>query len=117
MNFNRVFLVGKVTREIEVRKTKYGLSVGEFRLMTTHTKKNGDQEECGIDVTVWGDDADKWSEKLFEGLTAVVEGRLSFQSWDSGGETKTKHGVVASKVEKIESLNPQQAIDEEDIPF
>ena len=64
MNFNRVFLVGKVTREIEVRKTKSGLSVGEFRLMTTHTKKNGDQEECGIDVTVWGDDADKWSEKL-----------------------------------------------------
>lgn len=122
MNFNKVFLVGEVSRDIEVRKTKSGLSVGEFRLTTLHTKKNGERDACPVDVTVWGDQADELEDKLFKGLTVQLDGRLSFNSYESkDGETKSKHQVIASKVEKVETgslaAKQEEALQEDDIPF
>ena len=123
MNFNKVFLVGEVSRDIEVRKTKGGYSVGEFRLTTLHTKKNGEKDACPVDVTVWGDQADALEDKLFKGLIVQLDGRLSFNSYESkDGETKSKHQIIASKGEKVDTGSPaaaqqEEALQEEDIPF
>ena len=52
MNFNRVFLVGNVTRDVEVRKTKTDLKVGDFGLAINRTTKGGGKSTCFIDITV-----------------------------------------------------------------
>jgi len=123
MNFNRVFLVGNVTRDVEVRKTKTDLKVGDFGLAINRTTKGGGKSTCFIDITVWGDEADNCANNFEKGAAVCVEGRLDFQQWETdAGEKKSKHKVVASKVEALSAQvnTPKQApleLTEEDIPF
>ena len=99
MNFNRVFLAGHVTRDGEVRQTKTNLKVGDFGLAIDRVTKGGAKATCFVDVTVWGDEADKCADTLSKGTLVCVEGRLDFQQWEQDGEKKSKHKVVASNVE------------------
>jgi single-strand DNA-binding protein len=120
MNFNRVFLVGNVTRDVEVRKTKTDLKVGDFGLAINRTTKSGAKSTCFIDITVWGDEADKCAGNFSKGSAVCVEGRLDFQQWEKDGEKKSKHKIVASKVEVLDAPvkgDTADHIEEEDIPF
>jgi single-strand DNA-binding protein len=102
-SLNRVFLVGNLTRDPEVRYTPSGAAVADLRLASTRvytTDGQKKEETCFIDVVVWGKPAEACREYLTKGSPLLVEGTLQFEQWQTdGGEKRSKHKVRADRVQ------------------
>ena len=102
-SMNRVFLVGNLTRDPEVRYTPSGAAVADLRLASTRvytTDGQRKEETCFIDVVVWGKPAEACREYLSKGSPILVEGTLQFEQWQTeGGEKRSKHRVRADRVQ------------------
>lgn len=101
-NFNKVILMGRLTRDPELRYTPSGLAVSSFGLAVNSRTRQGEEwkdEVCFIDIVLFGKQAENCSEYLSKGKLVLVEGRLRWRSWESeGGQKKSKHEVLASTV-------------------
>jgi single-strand DNA-binding protein len=99
-NLNKVFLMGNLTRDPELRYTPSGQSVATLRLavnrrFTTRQGENRD-ETLFIDVTVWGKQAEICSQYMSKGRPIMIEGRLKQDTWKTpDGQSRSKIGVVA----------------------
>ncbi len=129
VGFNKVILMGNLTRDPELRYIPSGTAVATLRLAVNNRYRQGEEwkdDVCYVDVTVWGKQAENCNEYLSKGSGVLVEGRLSYRTWESDeGQTRSKHEVVANTVrflpkgkeqEPQESGEPQHA-GEEDVPF
>ena len=141
--YNRVILVGHLTRDVELKYTPNGTAIGQFGIATNRNYKDtstgeNKQEVMFIDVKVFGKSAEIANQYLHKGSKTLVEGRLAFDQWVSqSGQKMSKHTVIAEKIQFMDSKNqnnvntpttqqrqrPQQQnipsidIDEGDIPF
>ncbi len=129
-SFNKVILMGNLTRDPELRHTPAGMAVCSFDLAVnrTFTTKAGERKEevCFITVVVWDKQAQTCAEYLSKGRQVLVEGRLQQRSWESpDGQKRTKHEVVAERVQFVggrkegttsEEEAPRPA-EEEEVPF
>lgn len=104
-DFNRVILMGNLTRDIEVKYTQSGLAVTEIGLAITDRRKNqaGEwvEEPVFVDVTLWGRHAEVASEYLSKGSPLFVEGRLKLDTWETDGQKKSKLRVVCERMQFI----------------
>ena len=86
-SFNRVMLMGNLTRNPELRYTPSGNAVVDLGLAVNESYKNkaGESVEqtCFVDVVVWGRQAETANEYLQKGSPVFVEGRLQFDQWES----------------------------------
>lgn len=104
-SFNRVTLVGNLTRDPELRQTKNNNSVTEIGLAMnrSRTLENGQKQEEAtfVDVIVWGRDAENAVKYLKKGRSVLVEGRLQMDSWkdSQSGQSRSKLRVVAESVQ------------------
>jgi single-strand DNA-binding protein len=102
---NSITLVGRLTRDPELRSTVSGLSVCSLRLAYTQARKNGDQwvEDTGyIDVSVWGPQGENVAKFLAKGRQVVVLGRLDFKTWqDKEGKNRDSYQIVANSVQFV----------------
>ncbi|HSC24817.1 MAG TPA: single-stranded DNA-binding protein [Candidatus Babeliales bacterium] len=102
--FNRVIMVGNLTRDPEYRNIASGQAVCRLGLATNRQFKNKQtgslvQEVCYIDVDVWGAQAESCRQYLQKGRPVLVEGRLKLDSWDDAtGQKRNKHSIVAERV-------------------
>jgi len=102
--FNKIILIGNLTRDIELRYTPSGTAVAKFGLATNRVysdpvTKEKKQEVMFIDVTVFGRAAETANQYLKKGSQVLVEGRLSFNQWtDTTGQKRSKHEVIAENV-------------------
>src|SRR3990167_589426 len=102
--FNRVILIGNLTRDPEYKQLSSGMAVCRLGLATNRSFKNkqsGDmvQEVCYIDIDVWGAQAESCRQYLQKGRLVLIEGRLKLDTWqDENGNSRSKHSVVADKV-------------------
>ena len=143
--YNRVILVGNLSRDVELKYTTSGTAIGQFGIATNRTYKDAStgetkQEVMFIDVKVFRKSAEVAKQYLAKGRRVLVEGRLVFEQWvDSTGQKRSKHSIVAEKLQfmdsktqsegEFDSSKPQMQsqtkqnevssidIDEEDIPF
>jgi len=102
ININRVILAGNLTRDPDVRYLPSGTPVTSFRLAVNRRfkGKSGDVDEtCFIDVKVYGKQAESCGEFLSKGRNVLVEGYLRLEQWDSEGGKRSKHVVVADRVQ------------------
>jgi len=102
--YNRVILMGNLTREPELRKIDSGVAVADLGLATSETYKNrnGEQVEtvCFVDVVTWGRQAETCAEYLSKGSPIFVEGKLQFDQWESqDGGKRSKLRVRAHRVQ------------------
>lgn len=103
-SYNRVIMVGNLTRDPELKQLTSGQSVCRFGLASNRQFKNRQtgsnvQEVCFVDVDVWGPQADSCSQYLQKGRQVLIEGRLKFDSWDDAeGNKRSKHSIVADRV-------------------
>lgn len=115
-NFNRVFLIGNLTRDPELRYTPSGTPVCEFGLATnrTYTTSAGEQREetCFVDVTMWGRRGVVISEYFTKGRPIFIEGRLKYDSWETAEGRRSKLSVVASNFEFIGGRGGKQGPEE-----
>ena len=104
-NLNRVFLMGNLTRDPELRYTPSGAAVCEFGLATnrSYTTKTGEQKEeaCFVDVVMWGRRGEVISEYMTKGSPIFVEGRLQYDSWETAEGRRSRLRVVATNFEFI----------------
>ena len=113
-SFNRVIIVGNLTRDPEMRQLPSGQNVCRFGLASNRqyrNKQSGDmvQEVCFIDVDVWGAQAESCKQYLSKGRPVLVEGRLKFDTWQTQeGTTRNKHSLVAERVVFMASANVEQ---------
>ncbi len=102
--FNRVILIGNLTRDPEYRQLASGQAVCRLGLATNRQFKNRQtgtlvQEVCYIDIDVWGAQAESCRQYLSKGRAVLVEGRLKFDTWeDPTGQKRSKHSIVADRI-------------------
>lgn len=104
MDLNKVFLIGRLVRDIELRVTPNGQSVASFSIATNrvYTDKAGQKQEQTEfhNIVVWGRQAELCNQYLAKGATVLIEGRLQTRSWDAPtGEKKYRTEVVADRVQ------------------
>ena len=103
-NFNKVLLIGNLTRDPELRYIPSGTAVANFSLATNrvYMTSSGEkkQETCFVRVVVWGRIAETCGEYLSKGSQVFVEGRLQYRTWDSpSGEKRNTLEVRAERVQ------------------
>ena len=102
-SFNKVILLGNLTRDPELRYTPNGTPVATFGLAVNRRSGQGDErreEVCFVDIVTFGREAETASEFLSKGRAALIEGRLQWRSWEGqDGQKRSKHEVVAERIQ------------------
>jgi single-strand DNA-binding protein len=106
-NLNRVFLMGNLTRDLELKYGKNGQPVTNVRLAVNraYTTQTGEKKEevCFVNIVVWGKQAESCSTYLKKGSAVFVEGRLQNRNWETPeGEKKSLLEVVADRVQFLD---------------
>ena len=128
---NSVIIMGRLTRDPEMRRTQNGTAVASLTLACDRDfkPKNGEKETDFIDVVVWGKTAEFAANYFNKGRMAIVEGRLQVRGWqDKDGNKRKSTEVVAdrmyfgdSKQEGKKQTAPsddfEEIEDDGDIPF
>ncbi|MEN7972510.1 MAG: single-stranded DNA-binding protein [Verrucomicrobiota bacterium] len=107
-SYNRVLLMGNLTRNPEIRYTPSGTAVADLGLAVNESFKNkaGEtvEQTCFVDVVVWGRQAETAAEYLHKGSPVFVEGRLQLDQWENQqGEKRSKLRVRADRVQFLGS--------------
>jgi single-strand DNA-binding protein len=106
-SFNRVILVGNITRDIELKYTQSSLAVTELGLAVNDRRKNqaGEwiEETTFVDVTLWGRTAEIAGEYLAKGSSVLIEGRLKLDTWEKEGQKRSKLRVVGERMQMLGS--------------
>ncbi len=106
-SMNKVFLIGNLTRDPELRYTPSGTAVADLGLAVNRryrTSSGEDREDtCFVDVVVWDRQAQTCSEYLSKGSPLLVEGRLQMDQWEKDGQKYSKIRVVAERTQFLGS--------------
>ena len=104
-SYNRVILMGNVTRDIEVKYLQSGMAVTEIGLAVNDRRKNQQgewvEEVTFVDITLWGRTAEIASEYLSKGSPTFIEGRLKLDSWEQDGQKRHKLKVIGERLQLI----------------
>lgn len=105
-NVNKVFLMGNLTRDLEVRSLPSGMTVAAFGLAVNERFKDRDgnwtERANFIDCEIFGARAEAMSKYLSKGSPVFIEGRLRFEQWqDKDGNNRSKLKVVADNFEFV----------------
>ena len=111
---NNVVLVGRLTKDIELRKTQSGLSVASFtiacdRRLSQERKNNNEQSADFISCVAWRGSADFLGRYAHKGDTVGVEGRIQTRNYDRDGQKIYVTEIIANSVSILHSNQPRQA--------
>lgn len=108
--YNKIILLGNLTRDIELRYLSSGMALGSSGIAVNRKYKvNGESKEdvCFVDLTFFGRTAEVANQYLKKGSKILVDGRLRFEQWqDTNGNNRSKHSVT---VESMQMLSSSQA--------
>jgi len=140
-SYNRVIVLGNVTRDIELRYTPSGLAVTDLGMAVNDRVKRNEEwveEATFLDVALFGRTAEVASEFLSKGSPVLIEGRLKLDTWETDGQKRSKLKVVGERLvmlgqgrgsrpetatqrppppEQAKRAEHQSDHDDEDIPF
>ena len=102
-NLNKVFLMGNLTRDPDLRYSPSGTAVASFGMAIgrTYTASSGEKKEetCFVRIVVFGRQAETCSQYLSKGRLALIEGRLQYRTWETEGQKRSSLDVVADRVQ------------------
>ena len=104
-SFNRVILVGNLTRDPECRYLASGTAVSDIGLAVNDRRKSptGEwvEETTFVDITLWGRQAEVAAEFCSKGVPLLVEGRLKLDTWEADGQKRSKLKVIGEKIQLL----------------
>jgi single-strand DNA-binding protein len=104
-SYNRVILVGNLTRDPELRYIASGSAVTDIGLAVNDRRKNAAgewvEEVTFVDVTLWARTAEVASEYLTKGSPVLIEGRLKLDSWEKDGQKHSKLKVICERMQML----------------
>ncbi|KKK86384.1 hypothetical protein LCGC14_2763790 [marine sediment metagenome] len=111
-NFNKVILIGNLTREPQLSYLPSQTAVVEFGLAINRNWKSRDGEDksetCFVDCRAFAKTAENINKYLEKGSSVLVEGRLTFDSWKAKDGTKSsKHRITVENIQFLKSKSPQ----------
>jgi len=110
--FNKVVLVGNLSRDIEIRYSQSGTAVANTAIATSRKfTANGEKKEevMFIDLTFFGRSAEVANQFLRKGSKVLIEGRLQLDQWvDKDGGKRSKHSVVVETMQMLDSKQDNQ---------
>jgi len=105
--FNKVVLVGNLTRDIELRYAQSGSAIANTAIATSRKfTQNGERKEevCFMDITFFGRSAEVANQYLRRGSKILVEGRIKFDQWVAqDGSKRSKHSVIVETMQMLDS--------------
>jgi single-strand DNA-binding protein len=116
-SLNRVCLLGRLTRNPDVRHSPDGTPVAALGLAVNNRIKRSDgswqDDPCFVDVVVFGNQAEACAEYLNKGDPVLLEGRLQYRTWeDQQGNKRSKHEVLAFRVQFLPKPGPRSEADD-----
>ena len=112
--YNKVVLVGNLTRDIELRYSQSGMAIAKTAIATSRKfTSNGEKKEetMFVDLTFFGRSGEVANQYLRKGSKVLIEGRLQFDQWvDQNGGKRSKHSVAVESMQMLDSKgdNPSQ---------
>jgi single-strand DNA-binding protein len=104
-SFNRVILLGNVTRDTELRYISSGTAVTDIGLAVNDRRKTASgewvEETTFVDVTLWGRTAEVAGEYVSKGSPLLIEGRLKLDTWEKDGKKNSKLRVVCDRMQLL----------------
>ncbi len=137
-DYNKVILVGRLTRDPELKNLPSGMTVTTMGIAVnnSYTNKDGNKidDTLFVDVTVFGKQAENVHQYLKKGSNVLIDGRLRYRTWDaSDGSKRSKHEIMAQRVvfmgskstgngtsandNKPVDQNTEPPVEDDDIPF
>jgi len=106
--YNKIILVGNLTRDVEVRYTQSGSAIGKVGIATSRKwrDQSGEQKEevMFVDLTFFGRTAEIANQYLHKGSKVLVEGRLVLEQWTAqDGSKRSKHSVTVQEMKMLDS--------------
>jgi len=106
-SFNKVILIGNLTRDVEVRYLPSGMAVADIGLAVNDRRKgqNGEwiEEATFVDITLFGRQAEIAGEYLSKGSQTLIEGRLKLDQWEKDGQKRSKLKVIGENMRMLGS--------------
>jgi len=98
-SYNRIILMGNLTRDPQLSYTPNNTAVCKFGIATNHKRKDSEgnvrEDVCFLDCTVFSKGAEIFNQYMKKGNSCLVEGRLEYQQWTAqDGQKKSKHAVI-----------------------
>ncbi|MDR2747589.1 MAG: single-stranded DNA-binding protein [Treponema sp.] len=103
-DLNHVTLIGRLTRDAELRYTASGQAVCKFSIAVNRRRKNGDQwedEANFFDIVLWGRQGESLNQYLVKGKMIGVEGELRQDRWQQDGQNRSKVEIVANNLQLL----------------
>ncbi len=118
MNYNKVIIAGNLTRNPELRYTPQGTAYASFDIALNRrwTDSDGNKQEKVVFVPVeaWRKQAESISSYVQKGSPLLVEGRIEMDSWEKGGQKRTKLKVAVERFEFIGEMKEKNEPSEEE---
>lgn len=109
---NRIVLIGRLTKDPELRYTPNGKAVASFTLAVDRPFKNqqGEREADFINIVVWGQQAENCANYLSKGKLAAADGRLQIRTFD--GQDGQRRWVTEVVADTVKFLSPKSSSDQ-----
>ena len=107
-DINNTVVVGRLTRDAELKYTKSGMAVANLGIAVNRSKKDGEQwvEEANFfDIQLWGRRAEALNQYLLKGQQIAVTGELRQERWEQDGQKRSRVIIVAQNIQLIGSKN------------
>lgn len=106
--FNKVILVGNLTRDIELRYSQNGSAIANTAIATSRRfTVNGEKKEetCFVDITFFGRSGEVANQYLRKGSKILIEGRLNFEQWvdQQSGQKRSKHSIIVENMQMLDT--------------
>jgi len=113
--YNKVIMIGNVTRDIELKYLPSGSAIANAAIATSHKYKmqNGEQKEevCFLDFSIFGKGGETFNQYAKKGSKVMLEGRLIFQQWKAqDGTNRSRHSLSVTEFKFLDNKPqaPQQ---------
>ncbi len=110
--YNKVVLVGNLTRDIELRYSQSGMAIAKTAIATSRKfTSNGEKKEevMFIDLTFFGRSGEVANQYLRKGSKILVDGRIQFDQWvDQNGGKRSKHSIAVESMQMLDSKGDNQ---------
>lgn len=109
-SLNKVFLMGNLTREPELRYTPSGSAVCEFGIAVNRRGQDRD-EPCFVEIIVWEKQAEACGKFIQKGSSVFIEGRLQYDQWtDKEQKKRSRLRVTAERVQFLDRRDPGEMV-------
>lgn len=105
--FNKVIIIGHLTRDVELKHLNTGVALANIGLASNSRYKKQDgtyaEDTCFVDITLFGRTAEIAHQYLKKGSKVLIEGRLRYENWtDQQGNKRSKHSITAESLEMLD---------------